>query len=443
MNEWMNTKISSFLFERKGKFKPNAPALYGLQRLEKIDFSGNFYLGNKVSNTDMILIKKGDFVISGINIAKGAMGIYELTHDACATIHYSSYTFDANKINPDYFQVFLKSPEFIRILKSQTKGGIKTEIKAQQLLSLEIKLPSLLDQEKIIQDINNFNEKYSSLVRGNIKQQHYLSNLRQQILSEAVSGKLTEKWRIKNSDMISALLALKEVAEKKVVLIDQGKIRKGKTTVLERSNDVPFLLPKTWVWTRLENIIYEPPRNGYSPKAVNYITETKTLKLGATSTGIFLKDEIKYINEKINKDSFLWLKKGDILIQRSNALNLVGVSAIFEDNNNEFIYPDLMMKIQVCPPIVNQYIYMALSAPFTREYFRRHASGSQQSMPKINQSIVSGTFVPLPSVDEQIAIVEKVQTLMEKCDQIKVRITQDRENIKRMMRSYLKEVFHG
>ena len=73
----------------------------------------------------------------------------------------------------------------------------------------------------------------------------------------------------------------------------------------------------------LEKIINEKPRNGYSPKAVEYETNTKTLKLGATTRGYFNPNEFKYIDEEIEKDSYLWLKKGDFLIQRANSLDYV------------------------------------------------------------------------------------------------------------------------
>ena len=50
----------------------------------------------------MILVKDGDLVISGINVEKGALAIYKGETDALATIHYSSYTYDSNKIDIEY-----------------------------------------------------------------------------------------------------------------------------------------------------------------------------------------------------------------------------------------------------------------------------------------------------------------------------------------------------
>ncbi len=120
MSKWEKVKIGEFLFERKGRYKPDDQEIANLQRIDKIDFSGNFFFSNKPSRTDMILIKNGDLVISGINVSKGAMGIYSGSNDVCATIHYSSYTFDENQIDLEYFKRFLKSDEFTKLLKENT-----------------------------------------------------------------------------------------------------------------------------------------------------------------------------------------------------------------------------------------------------------------------------------------------------------------------------------
>ncbi|MBF0220341.1 MAG: hypothetical protein HQL49_12560, partial [Gammaproteobacteria bacterium] len=104
MLNWTTAKVGDFLFEREGRYKPDMPEVVNLPRIDKIDFSGNFHIANKPSKTDMIIIKPGDLVISGINVAKGALGIYQGDEDVTATIHYSSYTFDESKISVEYFK---------------------------------------------------------------------------------------------------------------------------------------------------------------------------------------------------------------------------------------------------------------------------------------------------------------------------------------------------
>ena len=91
MFNWKKIKISSFLKERESRIKPLEANRMNLRRLNKIDFSGEIHLTDKPTNTDMILIKKGDLVISGINVEKGAVSVYQGKEDILATIHYSAY----------------------------------------------------------------------------------------------------------------------------------------------------------------------------------------------------------------------------------------------------------------------------------------------------------------------------------------------------------------
>ena len=110
----------------------------------------------------------------------------------------------------------------------------------------------------------------------------------------------------------------------KELLIKDGKIKKDKPLSPIAYEEKLFALPEGWVWCRLGEIIYDLPRNGYSPKEVSFETSTKSLKLGATTYGVFDRDEYKYVADDIPKESVFWLEPGDILIQRSNSIDYSG-----------------------------------------------------------------------------------------------------------------------
>lgn len=436
------TRIGQFLFEREGRYKPNAIELNGLKRIDKIDFSGNFHIANKPSNTDMIIIKPGDLVISGINVAKGAMAIYQGHEDVTATIHYSSYTFDESQIDVEYFKRFLKSPEFIRLLKEQVKGGIKTEIKPKHLLALEIPLPTLKEQKKIVAHFVSFEADQRRLHSEIFNQKNILTKLRHTILKEAMEGKLTEVWRSQNNVIENASMLLEQIAAEKSYLVKTKITRPQKQLPATVDiNNKPFDIPDGWVWCHLSSLILEDPRNGYSPKSVDFPTNTKTLKLGATTSGVFNGNEYKYVNEDIEFSSFLWLKNGDILIQRSNSLEHVGVSAIYDGDDYKYIYPDLMMKIRPVKFISCAYLHQILLSPFCRQYFRANASGAQKSMPKINQGVVAKTPIPLCSIAEQEAIVTKVQSLFRVCDEIEAQINSNQKNANLLIQALSRSAF--
>jgi len=80
-------KLEYFLTARKDRFRPNDEEIADLWRIQKIDFDGNIHLSKKVSRTQMIKVHSGDLVISGINVAKGALSIYRGKTPVKATIH--------------------------------------------------------------------------------------------------------------------------------------------------------------------------------------------------------------------------------------------------------------------------------------------------------------------------------------------------------------------
>ncbi|WP_294016398.1 restriction endonuclease subunit S [uncultured Treponema sp.] len=436
MSEYTKVKISDFLTERQGRYKPDEKKIAAYKRLEKIDFSGTIHISEKPTKTDMILVYPGDLVISGINVAKGAVAVYQGKEPVCATIHYSSYVFDEKKVDLEYFKYFVKSPSFVSALQQQVKGGIKTEIKPKHLLPLEITIPDLKAQKEIVKKISENLCNVENLKKEIESQENYTRQLRQNILQEAIEGKLTVEWRksnpVKKSNPDFDAEALFEQIQK-------GKKTKNLAPITDEEKS--FEIPEGWKWVRLGEIINEPPKNGYSPKSVNFATSTKTLKLGAVTYGIFNPNEYKYINEIIPKDSCYWLKNGDILIERSNSPEYVGICAIYDGKDNEFIYPDLLMKFRVNELLSTELIHKILISSFSRKYFMSKAKGAQKTMPKINQETVVNAMIPLPPLAEQKEIVTKVESLLAKVTELENQIQERKKISVQLMQSVLKNAF--
>jgi len=440
LNTLKKVKIGDFLTERTGRYKPDDPTISKYQRLDKIDFSGTIHLSTKPTKTDMILVQPGDLVISGINVAKGAVSVYQGTEPVCATIHYSSYTFNKKIVDLDFFRFFVKSPVFLEELKRQVKGGIKTEIKPKHLLPLEISIPDLSEQKIIVATVSNSLKKTEDLQKEIDSQNDYVKLLRQNILQEAIEGKLTADWRKQNpvqkgNPDYDAEALFEQIQKERI------NEKKQKELSLITNEEKPFEIPEGWKWVRLGDIIKEPPRNGYSPKAVDFETSIKTLKLGAVTYGVFDPNEYKYINEEIPKDAYCWLQNGDFLIERSNSIEYVGICAIYTGKDNEFMYPDLLMRFRTQDILSKQYIHTALISPFNRSYFMSKAKGAQKTMPKINQECVVNTMIPLPPIAEQKEIVKQVEKQLQTVSYLENQITEREQLSNKLMQSILKDAF--
>jgi type I restriction enzyme S subunit len=139
--------LGSVLTERREA--PDAALVVNgeLDVVEKIDFeNGRIHTRRGASGrTGMILAYPGDLLISGINAAKGAVAICDVTagRPIAATTHYSAYAIDQSQAYPRYLWWYLRSPQFAAILRSKLPNGIKTELRSSRLFPLSIHLPEL------------------------------------------------------------------------------------------------------------------------------------------------------------------------------------------------------------------------------------------------------------------------------------------------------------
>ena len=438
MDNYRVVKIGEFLFEREGKYKPNSEIISGLKRIDKIDFSGNFHIATKPSKTDMILVHPGDLVISGINVAKGAMGIYHGDEDLAATIHYSSYTFDTSKIDLDYFKRFLKSAEFIRLLKEQVKGGIKTEIKPKHLLPLEIKLPNIKEQKRILAHFRSIETEDAELKDQIAHQQTLLKKLRPQILQEAIEGKLSADWRQQNPNTEPASELLKRIQAEKAQLVKTKKIKAPKPLPPISPEEKPFALPDGWEWCQLGDVInlYEA---GKSVKCMDRQIEDEewgVIKTSAITSSTFQESEHKFYQPDTPSDISKAIRNGDLLFCRaSGSKGLAGKCSLVSNISKNLLLSDKTLRLTTSENINKRYIYFHNETRHTTAYYSKLNTGKSTSMNNITREQLLSKPIPLPPLAEQKAIVAKAEKLLTLCDQLESKINQSQHHANSLMQA--------
>lgn len=433
--EWIDVKFSDFLKERKGRYKPNDEAIKGLKRIEKIDFSGQIYLSDKPSKTDMILVKDGDLVISGINVEKGAMNIFHGDEDVVATIHYSSYTYDTNVIKLEFLKHFLKSKKFKDVLKEQVPGGIKTEIKPKHLLPLQIQIPkSLDDQKKIVEHLDQLYDKLNDSSTEITHQLDLIKNLRQAFLREAMQGLLVSN---ETSDNKTGADLLAEIQAEKAQLVKEKKIKKPKPLAPITEDEIPFNIPENWTWCRLGEICtkitdgtHHSPKN-YPEGDYMYVT-AKNIK----HNGVDLSN-ITYVSEEVHNEIYSRCDPefGDILYIKDGATT--GISAI----NNLYDKFSLLSSVALLKfnknIINNLFLNYALNSPFYLDATRNNMFGvaiTRVTLQKLNESLML-----VPPLEIQERIVAKLDELMSYCDALEEQVKQSGQTNELLLQQVLRE----
>lgn len=242
---------------------------------------------------------------------------------------------------------------------------------------------------------------------------------------------------------------LDKAAENAQTIIDGYEVRKNTILYQAFNGDLTEEWRKAngvseqWDDCVLLDVLKDKPRNGYSPQPVNYPTKYKSMTLSATTSGTFAPEHFKYIDEEIPENSHLWMVPGDILIQRANSLEKVGTSAIYTGGYHEFIYPDLMMKLQVKEGASAAFIAYQLKTQTVLTYFRSNATGTAGNMPKINQQVVSSAPMRIPTLAEQQEIVRILDELLGNEQRIKEAAEEMLDKIAMMKKSILADAFRG
>ena len=446
MSEWKKVRIGDFLTEREGRYKPDDSKISKYKRLDKIDFSGTIHISDKPTKTDMIIVHPGDLVISGINVAKGAVAVYQGDEPVCATIHYSSYTFDSSKVDLDYFKYFVKSPTFIAALQKQVKGGIKTEIKPKHLLPLEISIPDLQTQQEIVKKNSLQLQKTEQLSVEIESQKNYIKQLRQNILQEAIEGKLTADWRNQNpvqkgNPDYDAEALFEQIQKGEVSPSLQPASQFSATpSAGDTPATPPIEIPQTWKWVKLGNLgILSggkrlPAGEAFSVKETNHIyIRIKDMK----NDSVDLSD-LKYISDKLaEKLKRYCIYKDELYITIAGTIGQVGIIPECLDGMN------LTENSSKLKPFIikNVFLKYFIKSEFIQSQFKNAVYG--MALPKLALKRIASVSIPLPSLKEQEEIVNKVEMLLAKVTTLENQI-QDRKSLSdKLIFGIIKENLEG
>ena len=431
---WEKVKLEQFLKNRKGRYKPNDKAILGLKRIDKIDFAGNIYLSEKPSNTDMILVKKGDLVISGINVEKGAMNIYLGEDDVVATIHYSSYEFDENNIDIEFLKWFLKSIEFKNALKEQVPGGIKTEIKPKHILPLEVFIPIDIEEQKsIVKNLNRNNNSVNNVSSELTNQLNLIKQLRQSFLREAIQGKLVSN-DTKDGKTGAELLA--EIQTEKENLIKEKKIKKSKPLPPISEEEIPFEIPENWVWCRLgETGELKRGKSKHRPRndenlfmnGIHPFIQTGDVAR-SKNTGYVIYTVNGYYND---------FGLGQSQIQKKGTLCITIAANIAECGFLGFdaCTPDSIVNYISIYKVIEKFVFYYLID--AKDEIEKYAPATAQK--NINLGILNDLKIPFPSLHEQEQIVAKLDKLMQFCDHLETSVKESQKLNEQLLQQVLRE----
>lgn len=122
-------------------------------------------IGSKINTKKQFLIKKDQLLLSKIDARNGAFGIVPKELDgAIITGNFWAFDINENFVNKDYLSYLLSSKKFYSICKDASSGVTNRKyLNETKFLAMEIELPKIEDQNKLITELNGYKNKIEEL----------------------------------------------------------------------------------------------------------------------------------------------------------------------------------------------------------------------------------------------------------------------------------------
>jgi type I restriction enzyme, S subunit len=300
-------------------------------------------------------------------------------------------------ITSEYLFKILLSPVVKQQISESTSGAAQPQLPIKTLVNFTIPVPPVFEQKRIVAILD---EVFEGIDRAIANTEKNLTNARE-LFESYLNAIFTQK-----SDYLGDL----------------------------KSQFVP-----------LSTLLSEQPRNGWSPPAIFQTGEgIPVLTLSAVTGFNYDGSRVKLTSAPTKEKAHYWLKKGELLITRSNTPELVGHVAIYDGNPQQAICCDLIMKMTLDSTKADtRFIYYYLRSFAARRYLMSNATGASATMPKINKQVVQNTPIPIFSVAEQKNIVVKLDEIAIETQCLEAIYRQKLAALNELKQSILQKAFTG
>ena len=162
-------------------------------------------------------VKNGDFVYSRLFAWKGSFAVARDEFDGCyVSNEFPCFQVDEDNVYADYLLWYFNQLRLWDECFDSSEGSTaisRNRLKVDKFLSIELVLPSLEKQRKIMNKLTETNSKIQIVSSLKEKVESEIEQLRQSILQEAVQGKIVPQ----NPNDEPAKVLLKNIEEKKLI----------------------------------------------------------------------------------------------------------------------------------------------------------------------------------------------------------------------------------
>ena len=351
--------------------------------------------GSQTRYSKLFRTEANDVIINKIWARNGSVAVVSQTLAGCyGSGEFPMFAPKHDRIDPRWIHWLTKTKSFWAQCDEKSRGTSgKNRIRPERFLEIEIPVPSLVEQRRVLARIEELASKINEARTLRDKGADETETLYARQLSVAMTPH-GEGWKRESvTDVIQS--------------IDAGWS--------PQCDDIPAVEGQWGVLktTAVQWCEFQPHQNKVLPPTLQSIPR-------------------------------LAVKEGDVLVTRAGPRKRVGVVAAVRRDEPKLTISDKLIRLRTNrAKIEPRFLELSLASPFSQEHLVRRKTGLADAQVNISQSILKATPVAYPPLPEQRRIISYLDALQAQVDKLKRLQTETATELDALLPAILDRAFKG
>ena len=328
------------------------------------------------------------------------------------------------------------------------QGSAQGGINRQFITNTLIPFPPLNEQKRIVAKLDQILPRINSVRERLDKIPAIIKRFRQSVLTAAVTGKLTEKWRETHPDIESAKEMIIDISRKRkieyernILLYKQNKAKKPEINydfIFDNDENID-----SWITAKLDKLVYISARIGWKGLKAEEYTESGPYFLSVHSLNygeeVDFRKAFHISKERYEESPEIKIKENDILLCKDGAG--IGKLGIVNKLPGKATVNSSLLVIRGLEAFLPKFLFYFFRGPKLQAIVQDRITGT--ATPHLFQKDIKEFYLPIPPLEEQKEIVRQVDRFFALADRFESHYEKAKARVDKISQSVLAKAFRG